>query len=240
MVKARQKNLKYKDLTPGGKKSFSLWPGPILALVFLGLALVFGPHQPPGGQVVDLAQYRENGRTYRVTIEGRGEEKRWQGRGILAGRALNHVFYLGKEVVIYEKEEPGGRWQEKKRYDFEGVGPWSLALGQMDDKPDIEVFIGAYRATRYFPEGPRPYIFSWDFEKQELVRLWTGSYLGAPIFLQADMVDRDGDGYMEIKVREVDWQGGQERHYETYYTYLRRHFQPIRVYRQEIPAKTRQ
>ncbi len=214
-----------------------LWQSPVVLVLFFAFALGMGFSFSSKKEILDSAEYTQNGISYRAAIEGRSETKHWEGSGFLAGKSLSKPFILGKEIVIYEKPESGGSWQEKGRYNFEGVGPWCIAMGQMDQQEDIEVFIGAYRATRYFPEGTRPYLFTWNFKEQQLNRLWSGSYFDAPIFLTAEFEDVDADGFQEIKLEERKWLGEEEFHYITYYTYQRKSFQPIKVKREVIEHK---
>lgn len=215
--------------------SAKIWKNPVfLIILFAVLILVFFKKEPPRREILDSDEYTKDGYSYRVTLEKKAEQKYWQGSSFLDGKSISTPFQLGKEIVIYEKAANAKNWQEKKRYDFEGVGPWCVAIGQMDEYEDIEVFFGAYRATRYFPEGPRPYFFTWDAKAQTLNRLWTGSYLDAPIFTKASFEDINGDGLQELKLEEVAWMGETEKHYLTYYTYLRKQFQPIKIHRQEI------
>lgn len=213
-------------------KPVKIWRNPVFIIILFGVLILFFFRKAPVRETLDSAEYTQDGRSYRVTLEKKAERKYWQGSSFLEGKSLSEPFQLGKEIVIYEKAENARNWVEKKRYDFEGVGPWCVAIGQMDEYPDIEVFFGAYRATRYFPEGPRPYFFTWDFKEQKLLRLWTGSYLDAPIFLTAEFEDIDGDGRQELKLEEIEWLGSQEKHYTTHYTYKRKMFLPLKVKRE--------
>lgn len=212
------------------RKKVKIWRNPVFIIILFGVLLSFALWRQP--EVLDTAEYVQDGIAYRIRIERQAEIKHWKGSGFLEGRSVPQPFVLGKDLVIYEKPEAGGTWQEKRRYDFEIVGPWCVAVGQMDDNPDIEVFVGAYRATRYFSECSRPYLFSWDSKQQKLLRLWTGSYFDAPIFLNASMEDINGDGKQEIRLEEREWLGDKEMKYITHYTYLRNMFQPLKVKRE--------
>ena len=216
------------------EKPAGLWRSPAFWVLLLITVLIVLFRLLAQKEVVAAAEYTQDGMSYRVAIEGRADVRHWQGSGFLAGRSLPQPFVLGREIVVYERPAAGGHWQEKKRYDFAGVGPWCVAMGQMDERKDIEVFIGAYRATRYFPEGPRPYFFTWDMEQQKLLRLWSGSYLDAPVFTAAAFEDMDGDGRQELKLDERQWLGETEYHYITYYTYWRSNFQPVKLKREVI------
>lgn len=217
------------------KKQMFWQKAPFRIILFLGLLYFLFPLFNPPKEVIDFADYTANGRSYRVSLEGRGEMKQWTGESLLEGRNISHQFQLAKELVIYEKAKNAGKWREKKRYNYEGIGPWCVAIGQMDDKSDIEVFVGAYRATRYFPEGTRPYIFTWNHEKQELLRLWTGSYFDSPLFIRAEFIDYDQDGYDEIKILETMWALEDcGKKYESYYGYSRKTFQPYLKQRCQI------
>lgn len=212
-----------------------IWRNPVFIVILFGVVVTAFLSTRPKAEILSRAEYRQSGKAVRIQLEGRGETKKWQGSGILEGRSLTHSFSLAKELVVYEKGRFALWWQEKKRYDFTAVGPWTVAIGQMDEKPDLEVFVGCYRQTKFFPEGPRPYLFSWDSDKSELLRLWTGSYLNAPIFLRANFEDYDGDGYEEIALLENSWQDdAEEKTFLSYYKYERNRFQPYMVYRIEV------
>ena len=215
-------------------KKTKIWRNPVFIVILFGVLILALRMKSPAKEILDMAEYHQDGISYRVTLEGKAETKYWKGAGFLAGKSLPEPFRLGKEIVIYEKPENSGRWEEKKRYDFEGVGPWCVAMAQMDEQEDIEIFFGAYRATDYFPEGPRPYFFTWDSKQQKLLRLWTGSYLDAPIFLDAEFEDFDGNGKWELKLQEIEWVGESEFHYQTYYTYLRKLFVPKKLHREVL------
>lgn len=209
------------------RKPIKIWRNPVFIIILFGilvLAVYSGNQSSP---VLDSAEYTVGERMYRVAIEKPYQTK------YLQNRLIDQSFSLGQEVVIYEKKTNARRWREIKRYDFREVGPWCVAIGQMDDKEDIEVFVGAYRATRYYPDEPRPYLFSWDFENRKLLRLWTGSYLNAPVFLDAGFEDINGDGKEELWLDEIALDKGVKKHYRTHYIYHRNNFQPEQVMRKE-------
>lgn len=214
------------------EKPAGLWRSPVAWVLLLLMIMIVLFRLLAHKEVVAAAEYTQDGVTYRVAIEGKESVKYWQGSGFLKGKSLPKPFVLGKEIVIYERQG-GGAWREKGRYEFAGVGPWCVAIGQMDEPQDIEIFIGAYRATRYFPEGPRPYFFTWNPEQKRLLRLWSGSYLDAPVFTAAKFEDIDGDGKQELRLEERQWLGETEHRYTTYYTYWRDSFQPVKVKRIE-------
>ena len=125
------------------EKPAGLWRSPAFWVLLLITVLIVLFRLLAQKEVVAAAEYTQDGMSYRVAIEGRAGVKHWQGSGFLAGRSLAQAFVLGREIVVYERPAAGVHWQEKKRYDLAAVGPWCVAMGQMDERKDIEVFIGA-------------------------------------------------------------------------------------------------
>lgn len=80
--------------------------------------------------------------------------------------------------------------------DFTRVNPWCIDAGHMDDNGHLDVFIGAFRATRVYEPDRRPFFFEWTESK--LKRIWTGSYLNMRTFYEAGLEDVDGDGIEEL------------------------------------------
>ncbi len=85
--------------------------------------------------------------------------------------------------------------------------PWLITVGQSDDDAHIEVFVGAFRATKYFSAETRPYFL--EYRNGVIVRRWTGSRLNCVAFSDAEYVDYDGDGRDELKVVEHDFRNGK-------------------------------
>lgn len=214
-------------------KPVKIWKNPVFIIILFGVVVAAFLGGKPKTEILVRSEYEQNGKRLLIQLEGKGEVKYRREGG------ENYRYLLAKELVVYQKGRFSLWWQEKKRYDFESVGAWTVAIGQMDEKPDIEVFVGCYRQTAFFPEGTRPYLFSWDDEKGELLRLWTGSYLNAPIFLKADFEDYDGDGYEEIALLERGWHADKDETFLSYYKYDRNRFQPYMVHRIEVKKDSR-
>ncbi len=93
--------------------------------------------------------------------------------------------------------------------------PWLITVGQSDDDAHIEVFVGAFRATKYYSAETRPYFL--EYRDGVIVRRWTGSRLNGIAFSDADYVDHDGDGRDELKVVEHDFRNGKPYSEISYY-----------------------
>ncbi len=85
--------------------------------------------------------------------------------------------------------------------------PWLITVGQSDFDEHIEVFVGAFRATKYYNAETRPYFL--EYRDGVLVRRWTGSRLNCIAFSDAQYIDYDGDGRAELKVVEHDIRNGK-------------------------------
>lgn len=91
--------------------------------------------------------------------------------------------------------------------DMQGANPWLISVGQMDDDAGIEIFVGAYKATRYYPAETRPYFL--EFRSGHIIRQWTGTYLNSQGFIDAVMYDTNGNGYAEVRLTERKLMGAQ-------------------------------
>ncbi len=85
--------------------------------------------------------------------------------------------------------------------------PWLITVGQSDFDEHIEVFVGAFRATKYYSDETRPYFL--EYRDGVLVRRWTGSMLNCIAFSDAQYLDYDGDGRDELKVVEHNIRNGK-------------------------------
>lgn len=108
-------------------------------------------------------------------------------------------------MVVYEINESNENSEKilKKvvEWDFSKVKPWMITVGQMDEDDSLEVFIACYYETLFYKKADtRPYFF--EYNDGELIKQWTGSYLNSLAFDHADFVDRDSDGFDELRVYE--------------------------------------
>lgn len=99
--------------------------------------------------------------------------------------------------------------------DMTTAHPWTIAVGQSDTDRHIEVFVGAFRATKYCAAETRPYFL--EYRDGVLVRKWTGTRLNCAAFSAADYIDADGDGRDELKVVEYDRNNGELERRIAYY-----------------------
>lgn len=99
-------------------------------------------------------------------------------------------FYKYKDGEVYLKYES----------DFTKVRPWMIDVGHIDDDGRDDVFIGAYKKTKFYPLDKRPFFFNWDGEK--LTKKWTGSYINVHELMDMEFVDEDQDGIDEVKTIE--------------------------------------
>ncbi len=111
-------------------------------------------------------------------------------REVFAGEGIEKLLLTMDEV--YSK-------------DFSKVNPWTISAAQLDCDEKIEVFVGAYRATDFYEDDPRPYFF--EYEDGSLIRQWTGSYLDNQGFSSAYFIDEDYDGISTLLVDEIFLEG---------------------------------
>lgn len=95
--------------------------------------------------------------------------------------------------------------------DFTSVNPWCIDAGHMDDNGDVDIFVGAYRATRVYDYDRRPFLFEWS--KSKLKRVWTGSYLNMRTFYEAGFEDYDEDGFAELYAIQPDDEHGFSKYF---------------------------
>lgn len=99
------------------------------------------------------------------------------------------------------------------REDLTPVNPWTLDLGDIEGDGELDIFVGAFRATDFYPMDPRPYMISYN--GRYLYRKWTGSMIGYDIFygghfqwddekkqslLVLDRRDEEGHSYEETYI----------------------------------------
>lgn len=80
-------------------------------------------------------------------------------------------------------------------YDFQWANPWLIKAGSMTQE-GTTLFIGAYRATQFYPIDKRPFLYT--YTERGLKKLWTGSYLTIIDFTQVAFMDIDLDGLDEL------------------------------------------
>lgn len=133
------------------------------------------------------------------TIEGR--ERLYEG-----------VVY-GRDICVYENNK-----RIYKR-NYEKIRPWAIDLGDLEDDGILDVYIGAYRATDYYPLAKRPFFFEWQ---GKMIKKWTGSYLS-----YNTLVDLKMDG-MKVITREFN----DDNYYEGIYMW--QHFGFVQLSLEEL------
>jgi len=92
---------------------------------------------------------------------------------------------------------------EKYRNNLAPINPWTIKICDLDNDSELDIFIGAYKETTYYPGlENRPFFF--NYKDNKLVKKWTGSKLRAP-FKDVCFGDLDGNGTDEfIVIEEVE------------------------------------
>ncbi|PID80216.1 MAG: hypothetical protein CSB19_00770 [Clostridiales bacterium] len=99
--------------------------------------------------------------------------------------------------------------------DMSSAHPWMITAGQSDDDRHVELFVGAFRATKYRAAETRPYFL--EYRDGVLVRRWTGTRLNCEAFSAAQYVDADGDGRDELRLVECNRKNGNVIESVAYY-----------------------
>jgi hypothetical protein len=104
--------------------------------------------------------------------------------------------------------------------------PWKLAVADVDGDGRLEIIVGVYKSTRYFPV-PHNCLFIYSWDGREARPKWLGSALSRP-FVDFAFVEVDGNAGQELAAMErkrdgrwrlalyswngfgftLDWQGG--------------------------------
>lgn len=82
-------------------------------------------------------------------------------------RLYEGVTY-GKYLTVYQNNK---RIYKKN---YEKIRPWAIDIGDLENDGILDVYIGAYRATDYYPLDKRPFFYEW---REKMYQKWTGSYL---------------------------------------------------------------
>lgn len=172
-------------------------------LIILLIVLTNCGQKPDKLSIVDYDYYIEAGKLWLFVLEGEVD-------GVYS-EALQQTLKPGRFLTVYqgavsdnpiidlEAQDIRPQLTRLSQNNLAAVKPWLITVGKMDDEEGIDVFVGAFYKTRYYPAETRPYFFKYD---NRLIRKWTGSYLDAEAFAEAEFVDRDKDGYDELRVYE--------------------------------------
>ncbi len=191
----------------------------IILFCFLILASCKGEQAKVDIDVLDYDFYLRDGQLYAFVIEG---------GGVLKHNDLNDMDYqCGKRILVYKGgcdedysfEQLSDKAKRREIFthedikvvlarmdlvyenDFSKVNPWTISVGQLDDDPAIEFFVGAYRPTDFYKDDPRPYFI--EYKDGVFVRQWTGSYLDNLGFSEAYFDDDDFDGVSDLYMKEL-------------------------------------
>lgn len=116
-----------------------------------------------------------------------------------------------KEQISIDKESVGLSLSiaRKGRVLWRGVParwkPWKLSLADVDGDGRLEVIVGVYKATRFFPKPHNClFIYSWDGERGH--PKWLGSSLSKP-FVDFAFVDADKGAGQRLAAIEIKRDG---------------------------------
>lgn len=78
--------------------------------------------------------------------------------------------------------------------------PWKLQIADVDGDGNLEIAIGVFKSTKFFPK-PHNCLFIYGWSGDEALPKWLGSSLGRPFteFLFADLDDVPGDELLAIE-----------------------------------------
>lgn len=111
---------------------------------------------------------------------------------------LNKDIY-GKDIILYDITANNLDFNVKEIYkqDFEKAKPWKIDICNLDNDDDIDIFIGVYKATKYYKDiRNRPFFYSWN--GKSLYKKWTGSF-----FTELDLIDISFGYYMGTAWQQV-------------------------------------
>lgn len=127
-------------------------------------------------------------------------------------RVYQGVTY-GKYLSVYQE----GRRIYHKNY--EKIRPWAIDIGDLENDGILDIYIGAYRATDYYPLDKRPFFFEW---RDGMYQKWTGSYM-SPF----ELIDLRVDGNKVI-TKEYN----KDKYYQA--TYMWQHFAFVQINLEEL------
>ena len=78
--------------------------------------------------------------------------------------------------------------------------PWKVSLLDVDGDGRLEIAVGVFKGTRFFPD-PHPCLFIYGWDGKQLFPRWLGSSMGLP-FEDFMAGDADGDGRDEVVLLE--------------------------------------
>jgi hypothetical protein len=119
------------------------------------------------------------------------------------GKKLNQD--VGKWIRLYRIEE--GRRYFLYENDFSKVYPWEIEAGDIDGDGQMDLYIGTITETKFYEWAKRPFFFSW--EDHQLVKKWTGSYIGSHALESITLNDFNQDQIHEIELTGISKEGEQ-------------------------------
>jgi hypothetical protein len=117
---------------------------------------------------------------------------------------LDHDGSVERIVLNPAQELTLSVWRGNRRL-WQGVPkrwkPWKLTIADVDSGGRLEIVVGLYKATRFFPK-PHNCLFVYGFNGQTVQKKWLGSGLGRP-FTNFTFADTDGDRIQELVALET-------------------------------------